>query len=83
MPRGQRKNVESKTAMQKISKTEYLAELNRRLEQSPSFEPGMRFVFAPAGADEDTAVGYTWEPDPQAMHPFTDVATVLATEYVT
>jgi hypothetical protein len=67
----------------RVSKAEYLAELNRRLQQSPAFEPGMRFVFAPLGADEATATGYTWLPDPLAMHPFAQVATSLATELET
>jgi hypothetical protein len=69
--------------LRKVSKAEYLAELNRRLQQSPAYEPGMRFVFAPPGADETTATGYTWEPDPLAVHPFTQIETVLATELST
>jgi hypothetical protein len=69
--------------MRKVSKGEYLAELNRRLEQHPDFQPGMRFVFAPPGANEATATGYTWEPDARALYPFAQINTVLATEMIT
>jgi len=59
---------------QRLTRREYLAELNRRLAGHPLYRPGMRFVPHP-GPDPDTSTGIDWEPKGQAAaDPFPLVA---------
>jgi hypothetical protein len=51
-----------------ITRTQYLKELNDRLQAHPDFAPGMRFVPFP-GLDPELATGYDWEPKNGAAPP--------------
>jgi hypothetical protein len=46
---------------QLITRTQYLAALNRWLREHPAYVPGMRFVVH-NGQDPETAAGFDWEP---------------------
>jgi hypothetical protein len=46
---------------QLITRTEYLAALNRRLRDRPSYVLGMRFVVC-SEQDPETVAGFDWEP---------------------
>jgi len=46
---------------QLITRTQYLAELNRRLRDHPDYVDGMQFVSNGSG-DPETAAGFDWEP---------------------
>ena len=46
---------------QLITRTEYLAALNRRLRDHPAYVTGMRFVVH-NGQDPETAADFDWEP---------------------
>ena len=65
--------------MEYLTAERYLEELNRRLRNHHDYRPGMRFVMADPGGSP--AAGYTWEPDPTAMHPFSQVAHEVMAEY--
>ena len=44
-----------------ITRTQYLAELNRRLQSHPMYEEGMAFVPSPTG-DPEVADAFDWVP---------------------
>lgn len=54
--------------------SEYLAELNKRLQGHELFETGMAFVAYPLGGDPDKASGYMWEGPDRKAHVFAQVA---------
>jgi hypothetical protein len=59
---------------QLITRTEYLAALNRRLRDHPAYEPGMLFVVH-GGQDPETSAGFDWEPgEGVAPVPFAQAA---------
>jgi hypothetical protein len=53
---------------QLITRTEYLAALNRRLRDHPDYVPGMRFVVR-GGQDPETVEGFDWEPGGDGVPP--------------
>jgi hypothetical protein len=67
---------------QLVTRSQYLAELNRRLRSHPAFVPGMRFV-PHGGSDPDAAAGFDWVPagNGSAMPPmpFAEVAAEVHT----
>ncbi|HEY6513379.1 MAG TPA: hypothetical protein VI032_15450 [Burkholderiaceae bacterium] len=68
---------------QLVTRTEYLAELNRRLRQHPAYAAGMQFV-PHGGPDPETANGFNWVPeDGGAMPPmpFAEVAAEVHSLY--
>ena len=60
--------------MEYVTAERYVEELNRKLQNQHDFRPGMRFVIVAGGPGTAAAAGYSWEPDPAAMHPFQQVA---------
>lgn len=46
-----------------LTENEYLAELNRRLREHSSFQPGMKFIPAPPGARGPGMHGYSFVED--------------------
>jgi hypothetical protein len=44
---------------QLITRTQYLAELNKRLREHPAYVPGMQFVINGA-SDPEAAAGFDW-----------------------
>jgi hypothetical protein len=68
--------------MQTVSRTEYVAELNRRLELHPDYLPGMLFIMSPEGAEPEQAIGYSWLP-PGLANPFTEIANAVLAEFTT
>lgn len=67
--------------MEYVTADRYTEELNRKLQNHHDYRPGMRFVMVPAGASAAEATGYSWEPDPAAMHPFQQVAQEVMAQY--
>jgi len=62
---------------QLVTRTQYLAELNRRLRNHPAFVPGMQFV-PHGGPDPDAAVGIDWVPGNGSATPPMPFAEVAA-----
>ena len=61
---------------QLLTRTQYLAELNRRLRGHPGYVEGMQFV-PHGGADPEIAAGFDWVPpngDTTPPNPFAEVA---------
>ena len=67
--------------MEYVSAERYIEELNRKLQNHHDFRPGMRFVIVPAVDGGSAPAGYSWEPDPTAMHPFQQVAQEVMAQY--
>jgi hypothetical protein len=68
--------------MQKVTRTEYIAELNRRLEMHPDYLPGMLFILSPEGSEPEQALGYSWLP-PGLPNPFAEIANATLKEFTT
>ena len=68
-----------------ITRTQYLAELNRRLRSHPAYVPGMKF--APSGSvDPETATEFEWvstghNGKTAAPYPFAEIAAAVHTLY--
>jgi hypothetical protein len=68
---------------QLITRTQYLAELNRRLRDHPDYVDGMQFVSNGSG-DPETAAGFDWEPqtgNPTPPNPFAEIAALVHALY--
>jgi hypothetical protein len=63
---------------QLITRTQYLAELNRRLRNHPSYIEGMQFVPHGGTGDPETAAGFDWVSTEHGIEaptvPFAEVA---------
>jgi hypothetical protein len=68
--------------MQTVTRTEYLAELNRQLQLHPDYLPVFRFVTAPEGSEPEQASGYSWVPY-ELKHPFVNVAHAVLKDFIT
>ena len=74
---------EVKVHRQLVTRTQYLAELNRRLSEHPAYVAGMRFVIN-GGADPETAPGFDWvhtNGDTTAPFPFAEIAAEVHARY--
>ena len=56
-----------------VSVQEYLAKLNRRLQQHPDYQPGMKFTL-------HDKRGFDWVPGGH-VHPFADVSAAVRKEF--
>lgn len=58
-----------------VTRTAYLAELNKRLRAHPAYVPGMQFI-AHGGQDVEATDGFDWVPDGDGTPPapFAEVA---------
>jgi hypothetical protein len=69
---------------QLISRTQYLAELNRRLAAHPAYVSGMQFIAHGEPEDPEVAAGFDWVPQGgvgSPPMPFAEVAAAVHALY--
>lgn len=66
-------------ALKKLSKQEFLDELNRNLKNHPGYEDWMQFVSPPEGVETDTVEGFE-RAGPEPRHSLYDLVALKVGE---